>query len=64
MSKFKEFDSVYSTVDKPEESITKDMAGTIVDVLAPSTFIVEFFDNEGDVVSIVLTYEHEIAPRK
>ncbi len=45
--KFALLDAVALTEDVPEKGVVRGQVGTIVEVLAPRVFEVEFCDNEG-----------------
>ncbi len=47
-------DLVATTIDLPEEGIDKGDEGTIVEILAPGVFLVEFCDDDGVTLSTLV----------
>ncbi len=47
MAKIKRFDVVALTEDLPERKLERGQVGTVIEVLAPDVFEVEFSDNDG-----------------
>jgi hypothetical protein len=46
-SRMKQLDVVAVTADLPKKGLSRGQVGTIVEILAPSVFEVEFCDDEG-----------------
>ena len=61
-------DVVALLVDKPEEGLVVGQVGTVVEVLAPDVYEVEFLDSKGETIALaelkrseVLVLKHEPA---
>ena len=61
-------DVVALLVDKPEEGLVVGQVGTVVEVLAPNVYEVEFLDSKGETIALtglkrseVLVLKHEPA---
>ena len=48
----KMLDVVALLVDKPEERLVTGQVGTVVEVLAPDVYEVEFLDSKGDTIAV------------
>jgi len=53
-------DIVALVKDKPEEGLMRGQAGTIVELLAPSVYLVEFIDDEGQTYAMADLHADEL----
>ena len=49
----KTLDVVALLVDKPEERLVTGQVGTVVEVLAPDVYEVEFLDSKGGIIAVM-----------
>ena len=55
-------DVVALTKDFPEHKLQRGQVGTVVEVLAPAVFEVEFADNEGRAYALTAIKAHHLLP--